>query len=560
MKKIISFFTLVLITIGVNAQVESVYLQDCTVQAGAKAVIKVMVTHDTSKGCIGSMQFNYSFDDGIVVRDNGQDVVGVGATTVNDKTNFVLLGGMESTTAAAPDGACVCVFNIDIPADMALGEHPMSISNIMAVYEDGITAFELDHVESTLTVQKSAVINAMPEGFAVTVSPFVAWDGDITLHFRYKSPVNIKNLSFDVQTPGGIFFIDDDEWDSANVTSTLTASCTGAPTLSHEIADGYDPTSATIKVAGTYNAKSQKFINASTDYSPLATMSACVLTPDNYFINDWDFAVMEEEGVYTIKLSNIVLEDIDGNKYTGEYLASVIYGQPEEQEVILYGYYDEATANAFTTALKNVAIANTTGAKFGDALIKDVILNDEKSNSSFYTRTSDNYGTTVLPYDLESTPNCQLYMVMDMTSEGIVIKETDYVAANTPCIFKGDLCAYTDNGIGVPAFCAITEQSLGMTTFKGTYEATSIASGEGYYIASNGKFYNDGASIRPFRGYFDGTIAGVKSLRVLLDDATGLIDITDQFSKEDIYNLQGIRMNNVQKGINIKGGKKVLVK
>ena len=49
----------------------------------------------------------------------------------------------------------------------------------------------------------------------------------------------------------------------------------------------------------------------------------------------------------------------------------------------------------------------------------------------------------------------------------------------------------------------------------------------------------------------------------LKEDATG-IGLTESTEKtegtEGIYNLQGQRVNSLQKGINIVGGKKVLVK
>lgn len=417
---------------------------------------------------------------------------------------------------------------------------------------------ETDDFVTEITLQKTAVIEEMPEGFGVTVSPFVAKDGDITLNFNYKSAKDIKNLSFDVQLPEGIFFMDDAEWDPANVNSQFTASCsTSAPSFTVQLGDGDIPTSATIKVAGTYSAKTKKYINESENYSSLATITASVMTPENEYVDDWENAIMQE-GLSTIKLSNIVLEDVEGIKYTGESLASVIYGKPATQEAILYGNYDNATTDAFTTALKNVAFANTTAATFAEgALLEDVILTKDNTNITFYTRTSENYGTTVLPYDLEEDLNCTLYTVKEISTESIVIEETDFVAANTPCIFKGTITAY---GEFVPTLGAIDDQIVGTATFKGTYETTNIAAGAGYYISSDGKFYADGATVRPFRAYFKGNVSSVKSFSVLVDTANGLIDITDQLSDEAIYSLQGIRMNNVQKGINIKGGKKVLVK
>ena len=57
--------------------------------------------------------------------------------------------------------------------------------------------------------------------------------------------------------------------------------------------------------------------------------------------------------------------------------------------------------------------------------------------------------------------------------------------------------------------------------------------------------------------------AGVKGIRLYFDETTG-IGLTESTEKtegtEGIYNLQGQRVNSLQRGINIVGGKKVLVK
>ena len=278
-----------------------------------------------------------------------------------------------------------------------------------------------------------------------------------------------------------------------------------------------------------------------------------------------------EPGVYTIKIDNISITSTpDGENSTihegGEYLASVIVGQPSAQEVILYGHYTDEAVRDFNKALKNVAVAEVSAlAPYNEdfGLFEDVIMNfntieEESFSLSEYQRTSPNYATTVLPYELTSTDNVQFYTVKEMTASSIVIEEAATVDANTPCIFKGTLEAI---GSPVTSFVAIQDIPLGSTTFKGTYEATSIDDGAGYYISSNGNFYSDGASVRPFRAYFKGVVDNNASkLRVLLNTETGVEDITNELSDEAIYTLQGVRVNNAQKGINIKGGKKVYVK
>ncbi len=550
MKKIFTFIALFTIALFANAQPDNcAYFANSNVQVGADGTIDLMINADNE---IGSIYLEYELPEGVTIKEitstPGANI------NINEELGLFLMGNNNYYTTGK-----VATFHVSVADNVEIGEYPITIL-VSKIVEPNLTTYTVNNIVASLTVQKTAVIEEMPEGFGVNVNPFVAEDGNVILKFNYKSPVNIKNLSFDIQLPEGMFFMNDADWDPDLVASTLEITCigngTGDPTIYHSYTSDDVPTSAKITISGTYNAKTKKYIKASTSLAPLAKMTACVITQHDIDDYDWDKEIMTE-GISTLKLSNIVLVDVDGNTYTGEYLASVIYGQPKAQEAILYGHYSSSVASAFSTALKNVATIDVTAATVDEGVKFTDVLVNENGGNSYYTRTSANYGTTVLPLDLTTDNADKLYTIESMDSESIVLAEAEQVPANTPCIFKGTINVEgATPTLGVPS-----EQGLGQTTFKGTYSATNIASGDGYYISSDGKFYGDGATVRPFRGYFDGAIAGVKSLRVLLDDATGLIDITDQFSKEDIYNLQGIRMNTVQKGaVNIKGGKKVLVK
>lgn len=558
MKKFLSFVITSLFAISSFAQLNTLFVQGTVSKEEGTGTVDLMMACTEEVQSIGSYIY---FPEGITpVSIESVSPVPVGYNYIpsdEDGVNYLIISYLPQTgdqeMPSSSDPVCVGKITVTIDNSVAIGDHEVVCKKVELSNVRG-TITPADGV-GILTVQKAAVIEEMPEGFGVTINPFVAEDGDITLNFNYKSAKDIKNLSFDVELPKGIYFIDDEEWDKSNVTSSLSASKTGEPTLSCTLGSGDAPTTAKISVAGTYTSKSKKFINSSTSYSSLANISACVMTGQDIDEFEWDKEVMTE-GLATIKLTNIVLEDVDGNTYKGEYLASVIYGQPSAQETILYGNYDEATASAFTTALKNVAIADVTAATVAEGVKFTDVLVNEKGGNSYYTRTSANYGTTVLPLDLTTENVDELYTIESMDANSIVLTEAASVSANTPCIFKGTINVEgATPTLGVPS-----EQGLGQTTFKGTYEATNIADGAGYYIAADGKFYGDGASVAPFRGYFDGAIAGVKEFRVSLVTPNGLIDITDQFSSEDIYNLQGIRVQNAKKGVNIVGGKKVYVK
>lgn len=523
----------------------ALYLE-ATLQAGTTGNINIYMKSSEE---IGTITMQFFLPEGIDIAD---DVKG----TATEGTISIYPGQPDGSVKLAISG-----LSFNNPTATKIASFPVTVNAAPGNYKinayqyqmvtPAIDEYKYNNVCTDLIVQKTAVIDELPEGFGVTITPFVAKDGDITLNFSYKSAKDIKNLSFDVQLPEGIFFMDDAEWDKGNVEANLTASCNGTPTFTNTLGTGDYPTSTTIKVAGTYSAKTKKYINNSENYSPLASITASIMTPENEYVSDWEESIMQE-GLSTIKLSNIVLEDVDGNTYTGEYLASVIYGQPSAQEAILYGHYTSDAVSSFNTALKNVAIADVTAATV-DAKFEDVIVNTK--NGSYYSRTSANFGTTCLPYSLNGG---EFYTVKEMTASSIILEEVTTTTANEPYIFKGTIDASDANQ--VTTLGAAGQKIVSPTTFKGTYEATNVAAGKGYYISSNGSFYSDGATVRPFRAYFDGAVAGVKSFNVLIDSANGLIDITDQLSEDAIYSLQGIRTQSAKKGVNIIGGKKVYVK
>ena len=529
MKKFFSLFSLLFMLFALNASADvKIYLKSTNVQAGAKGKIDLCLETENP---IGTVNVEFTLPEGVKVVGNP---VSEGAyVTFNPAINNLLLGKGDPYYSTG----VVATINVEVDADAEIGEHPMTIT-MAKIVEPNLTTYDFSDVESTLTIQKTAVIEPQRGDYTFEAIPTCVATGaaSMSLPVNFANEGYVDNISFNIEYPAGML--------------TTKSGKNYNLTVNKERFDtGSDATLTVKATSGTAVA----FTNAESDL---------VKPGDGNLLTIPVTLTNVADGVYTIKFTDIKVSvtndeaDPISTETLPDYYVSVIVGQPSTQEAILYGNYNEATASAFTTALKNVTIADVTAATVDDgAKFTDVLVN-EKGGNSYYTRTSANYGTTVLPLDLTTDNADKLYTIESMDSESIVLTEAENVAANTPCIFKGTINVEgATPTLGVPS-----EQGLGQTTYKGTYEATEIAEGAGYYISSDGKFYGDGATVRPFRGYFDGAIAGVKSLRVLLDDATGLIDITDQFSKEDIYNLQGIRMNNVQKGINIKGGKKVLVK
>ena len=122
---------------------------------------------------------------------------------------------------------------------------------------------------------------------------------------------------------------------------------------------------------------------------------------------------------------------------------------------------------------------------------------------------------------------------------------------------------------------AFTEYAVGKGSNKvvyGTYRGTLKAGGK---VPANCLFLNGGdfwystgqSNIKAFRGYFDFVdvlasleTAASNAKMVFRGETTGIKGVTVETANDDMYDLQGRRIVNPDKGIYIKNGKKVVVK
>lgn len=522
----------------------ALYLE-ATLQAGTTGNINIYMKSSEE---IGTITMQFFLPEGIDIAD---DVKG----TATEGTISIYPGQPDGSVKLAISG-----LSFNNPTATKIASFPVTVNAAPGNYKinayqyqmvtPAIDEYKYNNVSTDLIVQKTAVINPLPNDYALEVIPFAAKEGTSTIDVLFKAPATTKSVTFDIELPQGMMFYDENFDPSKPVLNA--SACTKTPTVSLSLNDDTYANKATVSVTGqnTGAAALRKYINQLDELTTLVSIPVYVVPTEE--IADWGDDYALNEGVYEAKLNNIVVTDYASNAtYTGNYIATVAVGQPSAQEAILYGHYTSDAVSSFNTALKNVAIADVTAATV-DAKFEDVIVNTK--DGSYYSRTSANYGTTCLPYSLTG----EYYTVKEMTASSIILEEVSTTTPNEPYIFKGTIDATDANQ--VTTLGAAGQKSISTTTFKGTYSATNIADGAGYYIATDGKFYSDGATVRPFRAYFDGAVAGVKSFNVLIDSANGLIDITDQLSEDAIYSLQGIRMNNAQKGIIIKGGKKIYVK
>ena len=173
------------------------------------------------------------------------------------------------------------------------------------------------------------------------------------------------------------------------------------------------------------------------------------------------------------------------------------------------------------------------------------------------TVTDAGYATFVAEKNLE-IPTDVLVEVFAVTVEGSYASLQPIVGnipAGEAVLVKasaGDynfLSAQTADPIRVNNLVAATTDVVADGT---QYVLANGASGIGFYQAT------PGSTIPAGKAYLVVTAAGVKPFYGFEDDATGINDLKDSKDSKVIYNVAGQRLQKMQRGINIIGGKKVL--
>ncbi len=197
-----------------------------------------------------------------------------------------------------------------------------------------------------------------------------------------------------------------------------------------------------------------------------------------------------------------------------------------------------------------------------------------------YERTlgTSNWGTIRMPFELRSNADVQYYAMtaVDLSEGTMTVAPVDVVYPGVPCLFKrltsGNLNLssgktlvtnkYTDR------FCC------DYWHLRGTYAALNLdattSSNHYYYINSDQFWHATGTvDVKPYRAYFTGEApaSSAKSLTIVTDDGetTSIEAVMDNEgnihdASNGIYDMQGRKLNSLQKGINIVNGKKIVVK
>lgn len=260
------------------------------------------------------------------------------------------------------------------------------------------------------------------------------------------------------------------------------------------------------------------------------------------------------------------------NNGAGKYLVNYGNGMTAANNSNFMGMkqYPSTTAIAFQTA--------TTDAKAGKYNIKFAGSRFLYTNKGLYA-------------DAGGTPSAEGYNfeLEEVTTLPVTISEAGLATLYAPAALQApaEVEAYTmsvngeylhgdkiESGI-IPANTGVVlKAAAGTYDFNITTggEATSCLSGlvpakaktGTPYTLANGEdglgFYKfDGTVLGGFKAYYQGSSAEVKGFKLTFGDTeTGIANVNGNDNDNMIYNLAGQRVQKLQKGINIVGGKKVL--
>lgn len=193
--------------------------------------------------------------------------------------------------------------------------------------------------------------------------------------------------------------------------------------------------------------------------------------------------------------------------------------------------------------------------------LDEIVITDPNAPASTisYTIPSSGYGTfcSEYPLDLTELPDGveKIYAVESQSGTSVTLAEItdDNIKGGVGIIVKG-------TG-GTVEFNSVNSENVPTgNKLVGTLAPTYVDANTVYGM-KGGQFHpNNAGTIPANRAYLPVEGAPVKALTLIFKDADGITTTRTITDAATIYDLTGRRLQSTQKGVNIVGGKKVLVK
>lgn len=259
------------------------------------------------------------------------------------------------------------------------------------------------------------------------------------------------------------------------------------------------------------------------------------------------------------------------------------------KNVTVYGYADAdanlklninvaAESNVSWLAWQNVAFEEASPVVLDEASKEDITAPETAPVLLKRTFAAGAWNTLVLPFSLTAEQVKAAFgedtrlvaFADDAANEALVhFKETESIEANVPVLVKTSTqnSEFTFNDVTVNVAEPVAKGENGNWNFVGTYKAATAVPASNYELYNNKWYLSKGTSnyvVNGFRAFLApaSAAAAAKSLTVEIGGTPTAVDsiVADVTEDGEIYNISGQRIGSMQKGINIKNGKKILVK
>ena len=335
-------------------------------------------------------------------------------------------------------------------------------------------------------------------------------------------------------------------------TNNITATCV-AKAANTELPSNAEWTQYTLSFdysEGVNETPSYAFVNFSTCNEP-----------GNGSTNDY-MLIDDIEMVYNSELTGAKYDGKDVIFENGHAIVPAIYESEKlnltsnGQGARIYRNYDEETALLTITVSGN----NITE----DPQNKHVYtIQFYNASATLAVNSAAQYGTFCAPFDVTIPEGVQAFTIGGIAENGklTLVEQKNTIPAHTPVIVYSE--STTD--INAVQFGVATSSTATSKYLTGVYTDTKAPLGSYVLQNQNGRvgFYHvEGTQpwVRANRAYL--TVPASANVKAFyMDDATAIQTVEELLiGKAEIYDLAGRRQQKLQKGINIVGGKKVLVK
>ena len=192
--------------------------------------------------------------------------------------------------------------------------------------------------------------------------------------------------------------------------------------------------------------------------------------------------------------------------------------------------------------------------------LDDITLKGDNTSESVEV-TAAEYATYVSDFNLDFTDKTIKAYTAKANGSVVTLTQINKVAAGTPVVLYAEGGKTED----IPVFAGAADDATGNELVRGTGAAVETGTNPVNYILNNvsgiGFYKAAGQTVAKNRAFLRVAAAIEARLSIVFgDEATGISEMKVAANDKAVFNLQGQRVKNAQKGLFIQNGKKVIIK